>query len=362
MSGLLRAGRLGWAFVGIVAAVAVGMVLIATFRSIVTPLVLSGYLAVVLTPLVRWMTARRIPRALAAVGAVILLALVIAGAVIVVVFGLIDQADELGQRLAEAEQELLDLADGTWAQSQVTDLFNSLDDGDTSALFGISRGVTSLLDTVASVAAGIVLGVVLLYYLLKDGEQITTNLVNHVGPNHKQRTQRLMVGAATSMRAYFRGRSLLALIQGIAVAIGLAVLDVPLAGAVGVVNVIGAYIPYLGAFVGGAFAVLMGISDGGLSMGIAALVVVLFVNLVLENLLEPKLIGSSLRMHPIVVLLVTLAGGLVAGLPGLVLAAPTWEIGRQVLGELRGVRPDTPGTDTPGTDGASIVTTAHEGS
>ena len=65
----------------------------------------------------------------------------------------------------------------------------------------------------------------------------------------------------------------------------LAILDVPLAATVGIVNFIGAFVPYLGAFLGGAFAVLMAISEGGVPLALGVLVAVLFVNLVLENLL-----------------------------------------------------------------------------
>ena len=100
-------------------------------------------------------------------------------------------------------------------------------------------------------------------------------------------------------------------------------------------NFIGAYIPYLGAFIGGAFAVLMGLSEGGVSLALWSLGIVLFVNLVLENVLEPRLVGSSLKLHPIVVLLATVAGGLIAGIVGLILASPLVAIGTNLWRELR---------------------------
>lgn len=106
-------------------------------------------------------------------------------------------------------------------------------------------------------------------------------------------------------------------------------------GSIGIVNFIGAFIPYIGAFVGGAFAVLMALAGGGTTLALGALAVVLFVNLVLENLLEPRLMGSSLKMHPIVVLLATVAGGVLAGIVGLILAAPLVSIGSNLFRELR---------------------------
>jgi predicted PurR-regulated permease PerM len=62
---------------------------------------------------------------------------------------------------------------------------------------------------------------------------------------------------------------------------------------------------------------------------------VLAANLALENILEPKILGDSFKLHPIVVLLVTMFGGIVAGLVGLVLAVPLTTISIYVFGELR---------------------------
>ena len=105
--------------------------------------------------------------------------------------------------------------------------------------------------------------------------------------------------------------------------------------AIGVVNVLGSYIPYIGAFIGGAFAVLMALGEGGIGLALAAFALVMAAQLVLENLLEPKLLGSSLAMHPLTILLATTLGGMVAGVVGLILAAPVVAIGLDLYRELK---------------------------
>jgi len=107
--------------------------------------------------------------------------------------------------------------------------------------------------------------------------------------------------------------------------------------AIGVVNVIGAYIPYIGAFVGGAFAVLMALGDGGIGVALAAFALVMFAQLIIENLLEPKLLGSSLSLSPLAILLATTFGGMVAGMIGLILAAPVLAVGLDVYHELKAI-------------------------
>ena len=100
------------------------------------------------------------------------------------------------------------------------------------------------------------------------------------------------------------------------------VIGVPEAAAIGVFNFVGGYIPYLGGFIGGAFAVLPGISEGGISLGLIALAIVLFVQFGLENVLEPKIVGRFVDLHPLAVLIVTILGGTFGGFVGLVLAVP----------------------------------------
>lgn len=65
------------------------------------------------------------------------------------------------------------------------------------------------------------------------------------------------------------------------------------------------------------------------------LVVVLAANLLLENFVEPKVMGSTLHIHPVVVLVVTALGGLVGGIVGLILAVPATVIAANALGRLR---------------------------
>ena len=112
-------------------------------------------------------------------------------------------------------------------------------------------------------------------------------------------------------------------------------LGVPAAAAIGVVNFFGAYVPYLGAFFGGAFAVLMALGEGGLGLALVMLAVAVGVNLILENLLRPVLLGDSLNVAPLPILLATTLGGMVAGMVGLVLAAPLLAIARDARRELK---------------------------
>ena len=106
----------------------------------------------------------------------------------------------------------------------------------------------------------------------------------------------------------------------VSVVVGLAslLLGLPLVLTIVVVNFIGGYIPYIGAFLGGGLAVIVAWGDGGLGVAALMLVIVLASNLLLENLVEPRVMGRTLDIHPVVVLIVTALGGFLAGIVGLI--------------------------------------------
>ena len=123
----------------------------------------------------------------------------------------------------------------------------------------------------------------------------------------------------------------------VAIVVGLAalLLGLPLVFTIFVANFIGGYIPYIGAFLGGGLAVIVAWGDGGVGAAALMLVIVLAANLLLENFVEPKVMGRTLDIHPLVVLIVTALGGFLAGIVGLILAVPFTVIAGNAIGRLR---------------------------
>jgi predicted PurR-regulated permease PerM len=123
----------------------------------------------------------------------------------------------------------------------------------------------------------------------------------------------------------------------VAIFIGLVALlmGLPLVFTIIVANFIGGYIPYIGAFLGGGLAVIVAVGDGGVDKGVIMLLAVAASNLLLENFVEPKVMGRTLDIHPLVVLVVTALGGLLGGIVGLILAVPAWVIASDGISRLR---------------------------
>ena len=97
----------------------------------------------------------------------------------------------------------------------------------------------------------------------------------------------------------------------------------------------GAFIPYIGALVAGFVAVMLAVADGGIGKGVAMLSVVILVQLIEGNVLQPWIQGRAVKLHPLVVALSVAAGGALAGFLGVFLAVPVTAAGFVALSELR---------------------------
>jgi predicted PurR-regulated permease PerM len=318
---LRDAGRSAWLLVGLLAVV-VGLIwLLAETYTIVGPIVCALIVAVVAMPLVRLLD-RHMPRALAAALVLLAVAAVAVLIVVIVVAGITGQSAELSAQAAAGADRL-----ESWTRSTGVDASSAA--GATSALKSAApqmistlvHGVVNGISGLASLLFGMSLAALGTFFLLKDGPEMRGWIDRHVGlPEPVART--ISGSVIVSLRGYFRGVTLVAAFNGIVVGIAALLLGVPLAGTIAVVTFVTAYIPYIGAVVAGAFAVLLALGGQGTGTAIAMLVIVLLANGLLQNLVQPFAMGSALDLHPLVVLVVTIGAGCLFGMLGLVLAAP----------------------------------------
>jgi predicted PurR-regulated permease PerM len=141
--------------------------------------------------------------------------------------------------------------------------------------------------------------------------------------------------AYEGVEGFMRGTTLIALIDALCITVGLLILQVPGAIGLGALVFVGAYIPYLGAFISGAVAVLVALADRGFVIALWALGVVIAVQLLEGHVLQPLIQSRTVQLHPAVVLLAITAGASVAGILGMLLAVPVTSAAFGVVHELR---------------------------
>ncbi|MFZ0341856.1 MAG: AI-2E family transporter [Gaiellaceae bacterium] len=326
-------GRSSWLLVGLLL-VLLGLIwLLAETYTIVGPMVCALIVAVVAMPVVRLLD-RHMPRALAA--ALVLLAVVAVAVlvVVVVVAGITGQSAEISAQAAAGVDKLRGWlkssgVDSSSASGAASTAKHAASQMTSTLVHGIVTGIRGL----ASVLFGLSFAALGTFFLLKDGPRMRSWVDGHAGlPEPIART--ISGSVITSLRGYFRGVTLVAAFNGIVVGLAALLLGVPLAGTIAVVTFVTAYVPYIGAVVAGAFAVLIALGAQGTGVAIAMLVVVLLANGLLQNLVQPFAMGSALHLNPLVVLVVTIGAGCLFGMLGLVLAAPLVSAAVRVAKEL----------------------------
>ena len=140
---------------------------------------------------------------------------------------------------------------------------------------------------------------------------------------------------AKSLRSYFLAVTIVAAFNAVLIGGAAVVLGVPLAGTIAVVTFVGAYVPFVGAWVAGAFAVLLALSTGSSSDALIMAVVALLANGILQQMIQPFVMGATLSLNPLVVLVVTIGAGALFGMVGLTLAAPLTSAAVHIANELQ---------------------------
>lgn len=329
-------GLLAWFLVG-VAILLVGLVwLLALMQVIVAPVMVGLILATVAGPVVAKLQAHGIPRAGGA--AVVLLGFLTIGVVItLLVFGgLYEQSDQIKSSLSNAADKIQG-----WAKDAGVEGTDGAKQGATS---GASQSGQTLLEGVKNGIQGLtslifflIFSVFSTFFLLKDGPTVRGFIDRNLGvpvPVARVITGNVM----RSLRQYFLGVTIVAAFNATVVGIGAVLLDVPLAGTIAVVTFVTAYIPYIGAFVSGAFAVLLALSSQGTTTALIMLVIVLLANGLLQNIVQPIAFGATLDLSPLVVLIASVGLGALFGMVGLVLGAPLTSAAVHISKELAAAR------------------------
>lgn len=319
---LRNVGLMSWLLVGVMLLLATLVWLLALTQVISIPVISAGIIATVGSPLIAWLHARHVPRAAGA--GLLMLGLVLVGAVMAyaIVVGIDGQASSISSHLSEAKNTI-----GGWLQdlgldqSKADSAKNQLGQGASDSASALISGLVEGIGKISSLAFFLAMTILSLFFLLKDGPTIRAWGEKHMGvpdPVAKIVTQRTI----GSMRGYFLGVTIVAAFSAVVVGIGTVILGVPLVGTIVAVTFIAGYIPYIGAWTAAIFSVLLALGSAGTDAAIGMIVVQFLANGALQQLVQPFAMGAALGIHPLAVLIVTIAGGALFGTVGLIVAAP----------------------------------------
>ncbi len=308
----------------LVVIVAVGLIYAAVqLRTVVIPLLLAALIASAASPLVAFLTRHRFTRG-PATAVVMLTGLVVLGGLGYAVFAAVrGQWDQLARSANEGLDRLgTFITDGPFniTDAQLQEVRETAVNVVTGQQFRDSA--ISGLSTAASVATGLALGVVVLFYFLKDGPRIWAFFISATeGPAHA-RLAHVGTNATGVLGGYIRGTAAVASVDAIFIGVGIAVLGVPLALPLALITFVGAFIPIVGAVAAGILAALVALVTNGLTTALIVVAIIIVVQQVESNLLQPLLLGKALSLHPLAILVALTAGTILAGIIGALISVP----------------------------------------
>ena len=328
-----RVATLSLRFLLIVAGIVVLGYLAGQMWVIVLPVLLGLLLATVLWPPVRFLRDKGLPPA-AASGIVLLLSvLLLLGVVGGLAPQVTGQAQELADQVTAGLGELQEGVTGPPLNLGEEQVGNTIENVIGELQANAQSIATRVLSGAAAAGSALVtalLALVLCFFYLKDGPKFLPWLGGLVGPRAAPHVAAVAQRSWVTLSGFIKAQAAVGLVDAIFIGVGLALLGVPLALPLAVLVFFGAFIPIIGAVVSGALAVLVALVTNGPTTALIVIALVLVVQQLEGNVLQPILVGRTLALHPAVVILAVTAGGTLAGITGAFLAVPVVAVGAVV--------------------------------
>lgn len=323
--GLKIATAYAWRFLVLAAAIAVLVWIVIQLRLLIIPLLAAILITALVWPLFSWLLQRRLPRWLALILTLLLTIAVVVGLLWIAIWQITQDAASVRDRTVQGIAQFRDyLIEGPLHLTG-----GQIDDAVRQA-FGILQEQAQLLlsgalaigSTLGHVATGILLTLFILICTLADGGGIWRWTVRLFPMRARAAVDGAGRAGWRTVITYARTQLLVATIDAIGIGVGAALLGVPLAAPIGVLVFLGAFVPFVGAVLTGALAVFLALVYNGPWIALWMLVIVLGVQQLEGHVLQPLLMGSAVKVHPLAVVLAVAGGAMVAGIAGAVFAVP----------------------------------------
>jgi predicted PurR-regulated permease PerM len=301
-------------------------------KLLVIPVLIAIILAAAASPLIAWLRRRGLAPILAAWITLLGGVIVFGGIVTLIVFAVRNQWGALADSAMDGYDDLqnwlagLDLPIDT---AQLDSIRDTIVGFVTSAEFG--AGAIAGVSAATEFVTGTILVLVVLFFFLKDGDRIWAFFLRPFSGARLERGRRIGTTSVKVLGGYVRGTAIIALVDAVAIGVALAILQVPLALPLAVIVFLGAFIPLVGATVAGILAALVALVANGPLVALIVVAVVIAVNQLEGDLLQPVVMAQSLKLHPLVILIALTAGTILGGITGAVLAVPIAAVGWAII-------------------------------
>ena len=213
------------------------------------------------------------------------------------------------------------------AQDNVYQTINNLGN---SLTVGLPTTIMNVVSTVITGGANLLIGLLIGFYMSLDFGNVKQHLLNCVPKSYRKDTKDLMERLNANLRSYVHGTLRIMLILFVFQSIALWIAGLPAPMIFGLFCAVTNVIPYIGPYIGGAPAVIVGLSISPMT-GICTLIAVVIAQLLESNFLQPLVMGKTMKLHPVTIMLGLLLFGSFFGILGMILATPIIAIIKTIL-------------------------------
>ncbi|RRG18458.1 AI-2E family transporter [Weissella viridescens] len=313
--------------------------------AVFVPLIVSGFLYYLMNPVVKFVSKikignRHISRGLSVAIVMILFLALIVLAIFTFVPNLVEQLTKVvasaPKSISGMQEWLKSLSNNEFVQrvSKELDLSKIQKHVQKYAegfVVGTANGLGAFVGTLTGVVVTAITVPVMTIYMLLDGDKLVPFLQKLFVPKNKEKVADILHRLDNTISNYITGQAIEMIFVGVFTTIGYFMIGQEYALLLGVVAGLTNMIPYVGPYIGYIPAVIVALMQGGLKQAALVTIVVLVVQQIDSNLIYPRIIGNTLNIHPLTIIVILLAAGNIAGIPGMILAVPAYAIVRTIV-------------------------------
>lgn len=311
------------------------------------PIIFGFVMAYILQPLNDFLTEKygkvrflkKTSRLLAVFTVLILFVAVIIAIVSAIVYSVTHQlqvanVDELFDAISSLAKSVTEFYDSLMAKLgsmnihsvQIADYLGSLSESVMNFLQKTANSVIGSVSNISGVLTTIMFGLIIGIYFMLDGSSIVTyfsDVADAILPDKANvKLRSILRDLDEVFSGYIRGQLMDVMFMIVATTAAMMLTGISLAPIIGLLTGLANLVPYLGPFVGYASIILISVVEGRYSVMVASLIALFVIQTLDGNVIEAKLVGKSIKVHPLLVLIFLIFGNAIGGLWGMLLAVP----------------------------------------
>jgi putative heme transporter len=332
--GLARATEWSWRLIVILAAIGVLLFVLAQLSFLVIPLLVAVLLTALASPLNLLLLRLRFPRWLATLTTMVLFVTVVTVLVWLVVNELVQGWESVLARSRFVYDDLvvyLLQSPLGLSEPELRLWFNQIINELNISTSVVVSGALSFSSSLGSWLVGLGIAIFALIFFIHDGEKIWNWLVGLFPKTARPAIYGSGRAGWGTLLTFVRVQVFVAVVDAVGIGLGAFFLGLPLVVPIAVAVFLGGFVPFIGATVTGAFAVLVALVFEGPTSALIMLIIVVAVQQLESQVIQPLVMGAAVKVHPLGVVVAVAAGGYAAGIPGVLFAVPLVALGNVVI-------------------------------